>query len=229
LLNGVSYLAVVLSLLTIRVKHLHTGIPVVTPFHALREGLAFAYRHATIAPLLALAATSSALGINMVYTLLPALASTVLEMPQRGYAILSATIGVGSVAGSLLNVILGRRYGRGSLIVLLGLTLPFGSILLATMNELLSTATVAGLLGFGYTVFFVTANVLVQSQSDAFHGRVMSLWSLNRFALAPLSALAIGALADIVGTKAGIIICALIALGLSCYLAGRSPTLRRLP
>ncbi|NJR12348.1 MFS transporter [bacterium] len=79
----------------------------------------------------------------------------------------------------------------------------------AATNDLALAALLAALLGGIYTLFFVSTNILIQTDTeDGYRGRVMAIWSLNRFAFAPLSALLIGALAAWISVPATLIVCA---------------------
>lgn len=229
LLNGLSFLAVIAALLLINITANVRPAIQVRAYQQLKDGLNFARRHDTIAPMLLIAAFINVFGVNMGITLLPAFASTALRSPEAGYAALSTALGIGGLAGSVLNVGLGQRFGRGRVMVTMVVVIPISLLLLSFMRMVPPAAIIMGVLGFGLTTFFVTTNVLIQTEvPDEFRGRVISLWSLNRFGLAPVGALIIGAIADVIGTAEMMAVCSAVT-GLFCgYILIRKVALRGL-
>jgi MFS family permease len=228
--NGLSFIGVLIALLLIKIKRetLLTTPP--RPLQQLKDGLHSCKNHATIAPMLLMAAVINILGTNMVITLLPAFASTVLHSPKEGYAALNTALGIGGLTGSLLNVWLGSRFGRGHVLAAVTCGLPLAELVLSQMGSLFPAITVMGVLGFGFTMFFVTTNVLIQTEvSEEFRGRVISLWALNRFGLAPVAALLIGVIANAIGTPAMMVVCSVLGGMLCSYIIMHRAALRRLP
>ena len=87
-----------------------------------------------------------------------------------------------------------------------------------------------GLYGFGIILEFVTVNTLIQSEvPDEFRGRVMSLYTLTFFGVAPFGALALGFLAQAIGTPWAMAIYAAVGGAISFYVMFRSPKVRALP
>jgi MFS family permease len=198
-LNGASFLAVILMLFVIPAKPVPTNIQHVSPITRLREGLAFSRAHATIGPLLLLAAISSVFLTN-VSTLLPAFADVVLHSPADGYAALTTAQGVGAVLAALLTAWAGTRLGRGRLVFAMMIFTPIATLLFAGTKTIPLAAFTAALVTFGLILGFVTVNTLIQTEvPDDFRGRVMSLYTLTFFGAAPFGALALGVLAGGLG------------------------------
>jgi MFS family permease len=204
--NSVSYLVVlvVLQLLTPRPVSI-TPSPRVSPLRQVMEGWRYILQHRTIDKLILQGTLINVLGINLFITLLPAYASRVLNSPEVGLTALSVAVSVGSVLGGLLTVSAGRRLGRGRLVALMSVCVGIVSVALVNLSDL-RAAVIAGILyGFVNTQFFLSSNILIQTQvDDAFRGRVMSTWMLNRFAIGPLTMLLLGALATQIGVVATI-------------------------
>jgi MFS family permease len=171
------------------------------PLIQLKEGLNFARSHSIIAPLLILQGLVNILGIQMITTLLPAFANEAFHSPTVGYSALTSALGIGAIVGSLLNTKLNRRYARGKILGLLAILLPTLTILLSISPSLFIGCLIMVALGFGYSSFFITANVTVQTQApEEMRGRVISLWALNRFGLAPIGGIVLGVIAELVGS-----------------------------
>jgi MFS family permease len=198
LLNSLSFLAVIASLLLMNVhsvgKH-QSGLP---PLAQLLEGLRFTRGHDTIKPIILLSAVSSILCVNIV-TLLPAFAATVLNSPIEGYATVSTMQGVGAVCAGLLAVFVGR-FGRGRVVAGMNLMLCLSVLIVSRMTLVPPAAALMALVGLSLILMFITMNTMIQTiVPDQYRGRVMSLYTLTFFGLAPFGALALGYIASQIG------------------------------
>jgi MFS family permease len=203
-INGVTFLAVIISLLLMQVPYaIQSGTkrPALT---LLREGLAYARNDALVTPLLLLAALVG-LMIVPIIQLLPAFADLILHSPKEGYAALTAGQGIGAVAGGALVSWLASRYGYGKLITfMMGLS-AVANVLLAMQTEIVPAVAIAILTGFFLITQMVSINTLIQRVvPDDFRGRVLALYSLAMLGLAPFGALVLGWIASIIGTSAAI-------------------------
>ncbi len=205
LLNGLSFVAVIAMLFVMRVTQKIQRGGGLSPLQRLREGLAFARRHPTIAPLLLMAATASLFTIN-ISTLLPAYADTVLNSPKAGYSAISTAIGIGAVVAGVLMTTLGRRFGRGRVVFSMVAFVTVCATLFTRVTSLEAATVLSVLYGFGIILQFVTTNTLIQSEvPDEFRGRVMSLYTLTFFGVSPFGALLLGFLAGGVGYQGDLV------------------------
>ena len=84
-------------------------------------------------------------------------------------------------------------------------------------------------LGLGFMSQFTLINTLLQTQIvDEMRGRIMSLYTLTFFGLAPFGNLAMGALSEIWGIGQTIAVSALIALVLMGVIFYKMPRVRQL-
>jgi MFS family permease len=227
-LNGVSFIAVIVSLLMMNVVLKERAVGAFTPLRQLRDGLRFSRYHETIAPLLLLAAVTSVFTLN-VATLLPAFADKVLHSPTDAYALLSAMYGIGAVIASLLVPRLGGRFGRGKVVLAMALITPPVFMVMALVTSVPLAAVLTLITGFQMILQFVTMNTLIQSEvPDQFRGRVLSLYTLTFFGLAPFGALALGGIAEAITTPGAIMVCAVGAGLCNLLIYVRAPALRRL-
>lgn len=175
-INGLSFLAVIVSLLLLPSKF----TPSKHQTHvwlSMREGLSFVYRHEVMLPLVVLGIATAFLGVPTM-TLLPVFAKDVYLLGPKGYSYLAAIFGAGGVTGALVVAWLGNkeRKGRRTLImqIVLGLAI-FGFGLAA------SVWVAGGLLFFvGAAVLFVFASItsLVQLLApENMRGRIMSVYN----------------------------------------------------
>jgi MFS family permease len=204
LLNGLSFLAVIASLVIMQVPFAIRRISQSAPLRQLKEGLALARRDETITPLLLLTAEVGLFGIPVI-SILPAFAAVVLHSPKEGYAALTVGQGIGSVlAGGALGV-LTQRIGRGRLMALMVILAAATTFLLSQMSAIPAAAIASALSGFCLVLQVVSVNTMIQHVvPDEFRGRVMSLYSLAFLGLAPFGALALGLIAYQIGTPTAV-------------------------
>src|SRR5512139_2542889 len=129
-INGVSFLAVIVCLLLMRLMPRTRVLEIGSPWADLKRGLRYVLLHRNIFALLMLALIFSVFGISY-NTLLPAFADQVLHADATGYGVLNAFIGVGAVIGAFIMARYGDRGQRGRWLVGVILAFPFILLLFA--------------------------------------------------------------------------------------------------
>jgi MFS family permease len=229
LLNGLSFLAVIFMLYIIRIPNAMHGSGDTSPFQRLKDGLEFARSHATIAPLLLLAVVGSFLTGNL-STLLPAFADTVLHSPEEAYAAMTTAMGIGAVLSATVMAYLARRIGRGHTVTSMVAVVLLSALLFSLSTSTPAAVFFAGTFGFGIILEFVTVNTLIQNEvPDHFRGRVMSLYTLTWFGIAPFGSLLLGVTAQVIGSPAAIAIFVSLGSIICAAILWRSPRVRQLP
>ncbi|MEO8606882.1 MAG: MFS transporter [Chloroflexota bacterium] len=228
-INGASFIAVIFMLWIMKVEGSVRFVGDFAPLERLKEGLQYARRHSTIAPLLLLAGITSLLTINL-STMLPAFADEVLHSPKIAYSSMMMSWGIGAVIAGIFMTTLGRRFGRGRVVFAMVIFVTIAAIFFSLTTDVNAAVFLMGLYGFGIILEFVTVNTLIQSEvPDEFRGRVMSLYTLTFFGVAPFGALGLGLLAQAITTPPAMLIYAVIGGILSFYVMFRSPKVRALP
>lgn len=192
LVDGVSYLAVIASLVAMRVRPLSRRPEPVTLWRGLREGLAYAWGFEPIRGLLLLVATASLLGMSYV-VLLPVIAREVLHGGAHTYGFLASASGLGALCGAMY--LASRRSVRG-----LGRVIGVSGILFGASLVAFSFCRVTGLalialfaVGFGMMAQNASANTILQTiVHDDKRGRVMSLYAVAVLGVAPFGSLLAG-------------------------------------
>lgn len=221
--NAISYIAVILGLLAIRVTVARPGRPPVSALAHIAEGFRFAWGSPPIRALLLLLGLVSLMGSPYV-VLMPIIADQTFHAGARGLGILMGAAGVGAFVGalSLARRTTLRGYGRSIGLATLGL----GSGLVAFSAAPYFWLAMAFLIPVGYAMMTAMAatNTLVQSMApDALRGRVMAMYSMMFMGMAPVGALLAGALAHQLGAATT------VALGGAFCIAGGLFFLWRLP
>jgi MFS family permease len=199
-INGATFLAVLTSLVVMQVPFFKPGVGRGSPLRQMREGMSFSRHHHSILPLLLLAAVTATFGVNTI-TLLPAFADVVLHAPVDGLSILSTAHGLGAVVAALLLTTLVNYFGRGRVAGALAMVMTSSMLLLSRTDQMELSALFMGLFGFSMVLFFVNINTMIQNEvPDGFRGRVLSLFTVTFMGLTPFGALALGLIADYIGT-----------------------------
>lgn len=226
LLNALTYIAVVISFLLIRVRPLIRE-PVRTSMLAgLREGLAYAWNLMPIRALLLTLALVAFFGTPYT-TLMPMLVREIFGGGARDMGFLVGAGGLGAISGTLYLATRANARGLIRLIILAGLA---AGTALTLLPHAPSTALALPLLvvtGFGILVTSVSVNMILQTiVDDDKRGRVMSLYTAAFLGIAPFGALAAGALADLIGPRTTLTLGGLCCAGAALVLARRRHAIR---
>jgi MFS family permease len=198
-INGASFLAVIAGLLAMRLERPNIAPRSGSAFAHLAEGFHFCWRHQLIRPLLLLISVVSLLAFPFT-VLMPVFADQILDGGPRGYGLLTAASGVGSLAGGMIlatrHTVRGLHRWTGGFTVVGGAALLlFGASQLFWLSFLLLVITGIGLmLGIG------SANTLIQDAvPDTLRGRVTSIYAMAFLGMAPIGSLLAGFAAEHIG------------------------------
>lgn len=222
LLDGISYIAVIFSLLAMRFvvrERPHRETHMIDELHA---GLRYVTRFAPVAALLLQVTLISVLG--MPYTvLMPVIAAKVLHGGPHTLGILMTAAGVGAL---LATIYLASRHtviGLGKVIVVATIMLSAGLIAFSFSQTLFFSCAVLPFVGAGMMLQAAGANTILQTIVDEkLRGRVMAFYAMAVLGTQPVGSLLAGALAERIGAQHTIFIGAI-----GCLLSGAWFGLRR--
>ncbi|MFZ0142938.1 MAG: MFS transporter, partial [Candidatus Sulfotelmatobacter sp.] len=196
--NAVSYIAVIIGLLLMRViAPLRAAMA--SPLEHMMEGFRFVNRTAPIRALLLLLGLVSLVGMPYV-VLMPIFADQILHGGARGLGILMGATGVGALLGALTLAFREGVKGLGRWVA--WCCAGFGASLIIFALSRTFWVSVILLLPVGYCMMLQMAcsNTLIQVMvPDALRGRVMAVYSMMFMGMAPIGALFGGALAERLG------------------------------
>jgi MFS family permease len=227
-LNGLSYVAVIVALLLMRLPD-HVAAPrAESALAQVREGVRYTLANPLLRTLMAIPAVA-VLFVAVYQTLLPAWAVDVLGGTATTNGLLQSARGFGSLLGALMIASLSQTARRGRWLTIGMVAYPALVLAFAGVRALpLSVVALIGV-GWGGMVLYNTANTLLQLHvPDALRGRVMSIYSLIMFGGMPLGALWAGTLAQVMGAPWTLTASALIALVFAALFWLQIPQLRKL-
>jgi MFS family permease len=215
LINALTYLGPMVSLLRMRTSELHRSAERPDAERSgVRDGLRYVRHRPDLILPMALLFVIGMIGFNFQLTL-AVLAKTVFHRGADQFGLLSTSLAVGALFGALASS--GRRT-KPSVYVVLGAAVGFGLLesLVGFAPTFLATAVLLVPTGF-FMIYFVQAtNQTLQLSTDAsYRGRVMALFVLVFLGTTPLGAPTIGALSQAFGPRLGVFVG-----GFSSLLAG---------
>ena len=228
LLNGLSYLFVIISLLFMKIAPRKINNKNTSVFKELKEGFDYAIGFAPIKYIILLLGLVSLMG--MPYTILmPVFAKEILHGGSHTFGFLMGASGLGALIGALYLASRKSVFGIGKIIPLAAGIFGFGLITFSLSRFFLISLMLMIITGLGMMLEMASSNTLLQTiVDDDKRGRVMSFYSMAFMGTAPFGSILAGGLANIIGTPNTILIG-----GISCILgalvfARKLPELRKM-
>lgn len=214
LIDGISYLAVIASLLMMRLPEF-AGQPATTPMtEQLKEGWAYVSHFPPVRTILLLFAIVSLMGMPFT-VLMPVFAVNVLHGGPHTLGFLMGAVGVGALIAAILLAFRKTVLGLGRVIAISaavfgGGLIVFGFSELMWLSMLLMVVT-----GYGMMLGMAASNTIIQTVvPEDMRGRVMSYYTMAFVGMAPFGSLLAGGLAHVIGAP-----WTLVATG-ACCIAG---------
>jgi predicted MFS family arabinose efflux permease len=215
-LNGVSFLAVIVSLFMIQVKFVppKTRESVLT---SMKEGIRFIRRRDGMSALVVLAFCTTLFGFSL-NGFLPVFVRNIFHRGPETYTLLLVSSGAGSVCGALIVAAMEKLKGQGRLTLLILISLGMITAGFALSRWLPLSCL---LIFLGGAAIMASASLMLSLvqliATDAMRGRVMSVYNLAFRAGIPLGSLALGKLIPIFGVSTALAGDGLILVAVSFY------------
>jgi len=199
-LNGVSYLAVIVSLFMIQVKFvpLRSREPILK---SMKEGLGFIRQREGLAPLVVLAFSTTLFGFSL-NGFLPVIVRTIFHKGPETYELLLVSSGAGSICGALIVAAMEKLKGQGRAALLALFVLGTATVAFA-LSKWLPLSCI--LIFIGGAAIMASASLMLSLVqlivTDQMRGRVMSVYNLAFRAGMPLGSLALGKLIPLLGVS----------------------------
>lgn len=227
LLDGLSYIAVIASLLAMR----FVTKPERKTHHAnvltdLRAGLSYAWHFKPIRATLLLLATVSLMG--MPYSvLMPVFATNILHGSSSTYGFLTSASGVGALCGAVYLASRHSVVGLGKVIPAAAALFGGGLIVFGLSRWLYASLFILIFTGFGFMVQMASSNTILQTVvEEEKRGRVMSLYTIAFLGVAPFGSLMAGFAAARIGAPHTVMIGGLTCIAGAVLYARQLPALR---
>jgi len=197
--NGVSYIAVIIGLMLMKLGPLHQVVKEAPALEHIMEGFRFVRRTAPMKAVMLLIGLVSLVAVPY-SVLMPIFADRILHGGARGLGILMGATGVGALLGALTLATRRGTQGLGRWIAFSAMS--FGiSLILFSFSRWFWLSTVL-LVPVGYSVMLQmsSSNTLIQAMvPDELRGRIMAVYTMMFMGMAPMGSLFAGALAARIG------------------------------
>jgi MFS family permease len=226
--DAVSYLAVIASLLAMRLRPRERAVAHARVLVDLREGFRYVASFTPIRAILLLLALVSLTGIP--YTvLMPIFAGRVLGGGPHTLGILMAASGVGAVAGALWLASRRTVLGLGRVLAVAGGLFGAGLVGFSFSPWMWLSLPLLMVTGGGMMVQMAASNTLLQTLVDEDkRGRVMSFYTMAFFGMTPFGSLLAGWFGDRIGAPATVRWGGVATLVAVALFVRKLPELRRL-
>lgn len=228
LVNGLSYLFVIASLLFMTIAPRKTAHKKTHVLKEIKDGFSYAFGYAPIRYSLMLLAVASLMGMS--YTvLMPVFAKEILHGGAHTFGFLMGASGLGALAGALYMASRKSTAGLSNLIPLTSVVFGVGLIAFSFTRFFLLSATFMVFVGLGWMMQMAAVNTVIQTVvDDDKRGRVMSIYTMAFIGTAPFGSFIAGALADTLGTPYTILIGGTVCLAGAILYWRKLPEIRKL-
>jgi MFS family permease len=227
LIDGISYMAVIASLIAMRIHVSAVRRVFASPLTELKEGWTYVSGFLPIRTILTLFALVSLMGMPFV-VLMPIFAVNVLHGGPHTLGFLMGAMGVGALISALS--LAARRNVRGLIRMIPIAAAVFGLGLIGfglSRVFWLSMVTVL-IAGMGMMQGMASSNTIIQTLvSEDKRGRVMSYYTMAFMGMAPFGSLLAGTMAHRVGAPGTVIVNGAFVLLGAAWFFTRLPALRR--
>lgn len=224
--NGLSFGAVITSLLLMRVATLDAQVVQRSVTEHILEGFRFIFAASPVRAVIVLFGLVTLLGMPYA-VLMPVFADRILGAGPGGQGVLMAAAGVGALAATLCLAARSEAQRLANLTAGSAAAFGLGLILFSLSNSFLLSAALLIPVGFSMMLMLATTNTILQALTpDALRGRVMAAYTMAFLGASPVGALLAGWLSGRLGPATT------VAMGgLGCMLAAalfglRLPALR---
>lgn len=200
MLNALSFIAVILSLLMMRLPAQIPQARTQKMFADLKDGLRYLKATPSLGVLVLLLSLMSLLVLPYT-TLFPIIAKETLAGDASIYGYLNSFVGVGALSGAILLASLKSNSSTLRKLLMLATTLfGLGLLFFALSHTLLFAFFFCTMAGFGMMLHVTIINTLLQTTSSSvMRGRVISYFAMAFFGMQPLGALLVGTISHYIG------------------------------
>lgn len=224
--NGISYIAVIVGLLLMRVAPHRPVTGGGSPVAKIVEGFRFVIRNRPIHALLILLSIASVTGMPFT-VLMPVFADRILHGGPKALGWLTGCAGMGALGAALLLASRQTLKGLSGWIAASATAFGVGLLIFALSRTFLFSALILVPVGFSLMLQMGSSNTLIQSMvPDHLRGRVMGVYSMMLMGMAPFGGLLAGVVADRFGAPTTVAIGGVICLAAAGIFWTQLPEIR---
>jgi len=226
LIDGISYIAVIASLLVMRIHIPAAKAATTSMLYQLKEGWDYVANFVPIRTILLLFAVVSLMGMPFV-VLMPIFAGRILHGGPHTFGFLMGAMGTGALVAALSLAARKSVLGLGSIIYKSAAIFGLGLIGFGLSRWFWLSILTMLIAGFGMMQGMDSSNTIIQTiVPEDKRGRVMSYYTIAFVGMAPFGSLLAGTLAHAIGAPLTVMLNGAVVLLGGAWFATRLPAVR---
>jgi len=228
LINGLSFIAVIIVLLSMRVKKILFKVSTNNITKDIREGFKYSFGFSPIRSILLLLGLISLMGIPFT-VLMPIFAKDILHGNSNTQGFLMASVGIGAIIGSVYLASRKTVVGLSKIVVFSTAIFGIGLVAFSLSKNLLLSLFMILIVGFGMVVQIASSNTILQTITEEDkRGRVLSFFALSVMGMSPFGNLLAGVLANKIGAPNTVLISGAFCILGAIVFSTRIPLFRKI-
>jgi predicted MFS family arabinose efflux permease len=213
LFNGLSFIAVIVSLLRIEAKpYVREKAKNSNMIGEITDGLKYIVGKRPLIQTVLLIVTAGIFVFNY-DVLIPVFTKNILKQSESVYGFLMSSLGIGSLLGALMISMKNKPKSGSKILFLSSVIVSILLILIGLTRTYYLTMILLIVSGITNIWFNTSANLTLQlTTKDEYRGRVMSVFSLVNSGTAPLGYMLSGAAADTFGADKAFFLCGVVTI-----------------
>ena len=227
LINAISYVFVILSLLLMKIGPIEKRLRKTNLFSDLKDGFSYAFGFVPICYIILLLALVSIMSMPYL-VLMPVIAKEMLHGTSLTYGFLMGASGAGALAGALYLASRKSVLGLGEIIPMATFILSIGIIGFAFSRNVYISIAFLVITGLGLMLQLASSNTIIQTiVAEDKRGRVMSIYTMAFMGTAPFGSFMAGSLAKLIGASFTLLIGGLVCMAGAVLFYLKLPEIRR--
>lgn len=211
-INALSYLAVIVSLLFLKLQPQEAKVKKQSNFKEIKEGVRYLKNHPHLAPLTIYIGIISLLVLPF-NTLLPEFAKQVFHGDAQTFGYISSCIGSGALIGTIFLASMKGNSRKSPVLLVNAGILGVSLILFSQVQNLQIALLIAVVAGFTALTQSTICLTIIQTRSaPEMRGRMISLYAMSLFGMLPLGGLIIGWVSNQIGSSLTVLIQGIISI-----------------
>ena len=211
-INALSYLAVIVSLLFLKLQPQEAKVKKQSNFKEIKEGVRYLKNHPHLAPLTIYIGIISLLVLPF-NTLLPEFAKQVFHGDAQTFGYISSCIGSGALIGTIFLASMKGNSRKSPVLLVNAGILGVSLILFSQVQNLQIALLIAVVAGFtALTQSTICLTIIQTRAAPEMRGRMISLYAMSLFGMLPLGGLIIGWVSNQIGSSLTVLIQGIISI-----------------
>ena len=199
LINALSYIAVIVAILSMNTDHIKVNISKTSVMEELKEGFTYVFGNPRIRAMLILVSLTSIMGVPFI-VLMPAFAKDILQGGPHTLGFLMSALGAGALLGAFYLASRTNIKGLQKIINMGAFIFGIGLIGFSFSRSLWISILMVFIAAFGMMVQVASTNTWLQTNvDDDKRGRTMSFYVVSFMGMAPFGSLLAGSVAGFIG------------------------------